>query len=362
MFCTQAFNHIDVIVENEHVKMQPCNVWKGQRYEQNINNETYAEWVSEKQKILKNNFTPQCINCQEAEKIGATSRRLSSNSFSNDNGFPTDSIVSIGLRYGTLCNARCMICDHTRSTGWVKDALSLGSNVHDRHKVKKNKLPKIERLFDNFDLSNLKFVEFHGGEPLLHSYPEDFLEHFANPSLTVKINTNGSIFPSAHLQKMFAKCKQVDILLSIDDINQRFEQLRFPLQWNDLTTNIESYKKLNVKLAVTPTISALNIWYLNELLEWSIKNVSIEIFPQFVDDYKPFLNIENLNKELKDKLLLRFDKPNVLHRSIRQRLLQEGQDLTSDLLNYIKSLDNLRSTNFPQQLGEWHGIVESTLA
>ena len=361
MFCSQAFNHVDVIVENQHVQMQPCNVWSGQKYESRLSNQTYFEWVSSKQKILKDKFTAQCDSCKNAESIGMTSRRLSCNSFTKQNNLPTNSIASVGLRYGTLCNAKCMICDHTRSTGWVKDALSLGINVDDRYKMKKKEMPDMQTIFSNFDLSQLKFVEFHGGEPLLHTYPEEFLECFGNEALTLKINTNGSVFPSPRLQKLFATCKQVDILLSIDDIGGRFELLRHPIKWKDLLSNIQGYKKLNVRLAVTPTISALNIWYFDEFLQWVIKNCSIEIYPQFVVGDKVFLDIKNLHSNIKQKLLNRFTKDSKLHNSIRQQLLQEGQDLTQDLINYIESLDKLRGTNFQQQLGKWYEIIQDTL-
>ena len=32
MFCTQPFNHIDIIVENNEVMLQPCNVWTSKRF------------------------------------------------------------------------------------------------------------------------------------------------------------------------------------------------------------------------------------------------------------------------------------------------------------------------------------------
>ena len=35
MFCTQPFNHIDVVVENDKVLLQPCNVWTAKKL--NIN-------------------------------------------------------------------------------------------------------------------------------------------------------------------------------------------------------------------------------------------------------------------------------------------------------------------------------------
>ena len=31
MFCTNPFNHMDVVVENENILIQPCNVWAGKK-------------------------------------------------------------------------------------------------------------------------------------------------------------------------------------------------------------------------------------------------------------------------------------------------------------------------------------------
>ena len=214
--------------------------------------------------------------------------------------------ISVGLRYGTLCNAKCMICDHTRSTGWIKDAIKLGRDVEPQYLMDKTKMIDIKHVYQNFDLTDLKYVEFHGGEPLLHSYPEQFLKLFGNQSTVVKINTNGSILPNKDLIKELSKCKRVDILLSIDDIEDRFELLRYPLKWNKIMENLEWYKQQQYRIAVTPTISTLNIWYIEKFFKWLLINVGTDIYPQFVD-FPSYLNIKHLNagvkKILKKQLL-----------------------------------------------------------
>ena len=103
-------------------------------------------------------------------------------------------------------------------------------------------------FFDNFDLDDLKYVEFHGGEPLMQSYPVEFLKKIKNlDQLIVKFNTNLTLLPSPELNDLLKKCKRVDFLLSVDDIGDRYEMLRYPGKWDVFTKNIDTLKKEGYK-------------------------------------------------------------------------------------------------------------------
>ena len=356
MFCTQPFNHIDVIVENDMMQIQPCNVWSGHRF----TGGDYNEYIKPIQTKLKKNFSHGCKICKVDEALGTNSRRLSSNQLSKDQNFRTDKIFSVGLRYGTLCNAKCMICDHTRSTGWIKDAIKLGRDVEPQYLMDKTKMIDIKHVYQNFDLTDLKYVEFHGGEPLLHSYPEQFLKLFGNQSTVVKINTNGSILPNKDLIKELSKCKRVDILLSIDDIEDRFELLRYPLKWNKIMENLEWYKQQQYRIAVTPTISTLNIWYIEKFFKWLLINVGTDIYPQFVD-FPSYLNIKHLNAGVKKILKEQLSFADKSLEAVTSRIDQDGQDHTTEMLNYVQKLDAIRNTNFPTVFKEWYDVIQDSL-
>ena len=356
MFCTQPFNHIDVIVENDMMQIQPCNVWSGHRF----TGGDYSEYIKPIQTKIKKNFSHGCKICKVDEALGSNSRRLSSNQLSKDQNFRTDKIFSVGLRYGTLCNAKCMICDHTRSTGWIKDAIKLGRDVEPQYLMDKTKMIDIKHVYQNFDLTDLKYVEFHGGEPLLHSYPEQFLKLFGNQSTVVKINTNGSILPNKDLIKELSKCKRVDILLSIDDIEDRFELLRYPLKWNKIMENLEWYKQQQYRIAVTPTISTLNIWYIEKFFKWLLINVGTDIYPQFVD-FPSYLNIKHLNAGVKKILKEQLSFADKSLKAVTSRIDQDGQDHTTEMLNYVQKLDAIRNTNFPTVFKEWYDVIQDSL-
>ena len=113
MFCTQPFNHIDIIVENDKVQLQPCNVWSNKKY----TIEEYKEGVADLKEILETSYHyPGCRTCWNEDKKNIRSRRVAQNQFSEDNKLSTQKLQSLGVRYGTLCNSKCMICSHIRSS------------------------------------------------------------------------------------------------------------------------------------------------------------------------------------------------------------------------------------------------------
>ena len=286
MFCTQPFNHIDVIVENEILQIQPCNVWSGHRF----TGGDYDKYIKPIQTQLKENFANGCQICKVNETFNFNSRRISANQFSKSKNFNTEKIFSVGLRYGTLCNARCIICDHTRSTGWIKDAIQLGR----------------------------------------------------------------------HVEPQFAKCRRVDILSSIDDIEDRFEILRYPLKWNKIMHNLEWYKQQDYRIAVTPTISTLNVWYLEKFFKWLLANIGTDIYPQFVD-LPLYLNIKHLNSDCKNLLKEQLSLAGNSLQSVTSKIDQDGEDYTREMLNYIKKLDTMRNTDFPTVFKEWYNVIQDSL-
>ncbi|MFZ4405575.1 MAG: twitch domain-containing radical SAM protein [Pseudobdellovibrionaceae bacterium] len=361
MFCTNPFNHIDIIVENEHVYIKPCNVWSKQmslaQYKKNIKNI---------QNILKTTFHNRCGVCIDKEKYGARSRRQAVNQFHKDNRLMLDKIQSLGLRYGTLCNSKCIICSHVRSSSWVSDSIELGVEVEPRFLFKKNKMPGIDFLFDEFDLSDLKYVEFHGGEPLLQTYPLEFLKKIKNlGQLVVKFNTNLTVLPSQQLQEILKECKRVDFLISVDDIEERYEILRYPAKWNDFEHNLKYMKTLQYRLIAFNVISTLNLWYLPEFYHWAIRNFGNNVHSQFVDpsfflDPK-IADISYLNNKAKEKFLNKIEGVNSkLYHSIRNKL-SENKAINFDVVrleNYLKKLDKIRSTDYFSSFSEWWKIIK----
>ena len=356
MFCTQPFNHIDIIVENNEVMLQPCNVWTSKRF----NIKEYQENLEDLKNTLSETYHyPGCKTCWNEDKKNIRSRRVAQNQFSNDNALSTAKLQSLGVRYGTLCNSKCMICSHHRSSSWVADAEKLGLTVDERYKYKKNLLPGVDVFFKNFDLDDLRYVEFHGGEPLMQSYPTEFLKKIKNLNqLIVKFNTNLTVLPSDDLNALLKQCKRVDFLLSVDDIDEKYEILRYPGKWEVFTKNMATIKDQDYRVTAYNCLSSLNIFYCVDFYKWAVKNFGNEVHSQFVTDQE-MLDISHLPKYAKDQVLGKIaNHKGEIFDSIRAKLNMEKDSRRKELLNYIERLDQIRNTNYPETFKEWYKILQ----
>ena len=355
MFCTQPFNHIDIIVENDKVMLQPCNVWAGKQY----TIDQYKDNIADIKKILKSDFhNGGCSICKDQEFKKIRSRRQATNEFAIDNQLSEIKLQSLGVRYGTLCNSKCIICSHSRSSSWIVDSEKLGYEIKEQHRFKKNLLPGVDVFFDNFDLDDLRYVEFHGGEPLMQTYPYEFLNKIKKlDQLVVKFNTNLTVLPSEELSNLLIKCKRVDFLLSVDDIGERYEILRYPGKWNVFLKNMEVIKQQNHRVMAYNCLSSLNIFYAVDYYKWATRNFGNEVHSQFVVD-KQLLDISYLPQQAKDVVLEKIaNYKGKIFDSIRAKLNISKKDYSKELTKYILDLDNIRKTNFPETFKEWWTIL-----
>jgi sulfatase maturation enzyme AslB (radical SAM superfamily) len=355
LFCTQPFNHIDIVVENNKVMLQPCNVWNIKKFSL----EEYKNSIENLKDILAKSYHyPGCKICHDEDKKNVRSRRVAQNQFAEDNNLSLKKLQSLGVRYGTLCNSKCMICSHRRSSSWVADAEKLGIEVEDRYRYKKNLLPGVDVFFDNFDLDDLRYVEFHGGEPLMQDYPADFLRRIKKlDQLIVKFNTNLTVLPSSELETLLKKCKRVDFLLSVDDVGERYEILRYPGKWNTFTKNMEAIKQKGYRTMAYNCLSSLNIFYCVDFYKWATKNFGVEVHSQFVTDNE-ILDISYLPQHAKDVVLEKIGNyKGKIFDSIRNKLNIQKDDRSDRLVKYILDLDRIRNTNYPEVFKEWYTIL-----
>jgi len=354
MFCTQPFNHIDIIVENDKVMLHPCNVWQGKRY----TIDQYKNNITDIKTVLQKEFHSGCDICKNEEVEKIRSRRQATNEFAEDNQLSMTKLQSLGVRYGTLCNSKCMICSHNRSSAWVADSEKLGYEIKKQHRFKKNLLPGVDVFFDNFDLDDLRYVEFHGGEPLMQTYPYEFLKKIKKlDQLVVKFNTNLTVLPSIELTELLKKCKRVDFLLSVDDIGERYEILRYPGKWDVFLKNVEIIKQQGYRLMAYNCLSSLNIFYAVDYYKWATRNFGNEVHSQFVVD-KQLLDISYLPQQAKDVVLEKIaNYKGKIFDSIRTKLKIKNEDCAVILRKYILDLDSIRKTNFPETFKEWWTVL-----
>jgi hypothetical protein len=167
------------------------------------------------------------------------------------------------------CNLVCKICNEESSSSWAK---LKQIKIHKNYNVS---VDNFKSVFNDIDLSNVKEINFSGGEPLLNnniyrdlSTLEDQVD-FSN--CTLRFSTNATVPLTPKISKFFLQFKLVLARFSIDDIGHGFEYQRYPAKWDQCESNWQLFLNTmphNVIPAINRTVSVLNIRRLHLLDQW----------------------------------------------------------------------------------------------
>ena len=228
----------------------------------------------------KNIWDPACSNCEQLEKSNLESERTGMNhglelSFQTELSGP----ARIDLTFDISCNLACRTCGAHSSTYWQKHLKENG--LWDQPiSVSRSKNEVIAAL-KQLDLSNLRMLVFCGGETLLGQEYWDVARWLgdnvpdAKHGLTLCFQTNGTQPIHPRNFEIIEKFHLVKLHISLDGAGEKFEYIRWPAKWSQVTENITSLKDTvpsNVMFLVEETISIFNLAYLQELESWVNNN------------------------------------------------------------------------------------------
>lgn len=265
--CIDAFKNINIVSGNDSLKLSPCCVSPAVSAEKiDFEYNKYLQQIREE--WTQGRFPNACNNCKNSESAGYTSRRQGVNQWYEDNNYNNTNVELVRMDYwvGDLCNLACVICGPQNSSVW-KQELNLP--------IQQRKI-NINRAWQDNDFSNLRYVHFNGGEPLLSKEHMEFLWSIPNKHLVhVNYNTNATVQASPELMELWQQFKLVQLDFSIDDIGQRFEYQRYPANWHRVAENLQWYIDTaphNCMFAVNTSVGILNHANLENLNSWLQKN------------------------------------------------------------------------------------------
>jgi hypothetical protein len=100
-------------------------------------------------------------------------------------------------------------------------------------------------------MPDLKYIYFTGGEPFLVPGMAQCLDLLIEAGLAADIrlrfDTNLSVINNKILEKL-DKFKAVQLCISIDDTEERYDFIRFPGNYNTFITNLARLKQTNIKI------------------------------------------------------------------------------------------------------------------
>ena len=254
----------------------------------------------------------------------------------------------VDIRNTNLCNLKCRYCGPHFSSQWSEE---LGKFPLIQHQ----EITDYKHLLIT---DSLHWMYFTGGEPLLNGEHWQLLEELVDSGRSVGIslmyNTNLTTikYKDKNIIGIWKKFKKVNIQCSIDAVGEPLEYIRSGTSWEKIKLNlnqlISASQNSNIAITLSPVLSILNIWFVDELYKYaSLNNIPINLIiltgPDYLaldvmpDSLKP-LALSIINKL---ESTYNIDNKTVLH--IKDLINQsKNQILFQQTISHVLLLDNLR--------------------
>lgn len=315
-YCCQPFSNIRLDSNGTGPQFKPCCHYKDE-VASTIDTYLVSDKIrSLKETLLTDSSLPDaCIVCRSQERKNQISWRQKYNEIFKSS---TDTeITRFEIFINNTCNLKCFMCSPTYSTalgsewkqlGWVNDYQSQDYFDQAIDAIKK--------------IHTLNFVSFIGGEFFLSKNVFEILELLVDKKISVGMSTNATTLSNRHLD-LLSQLPSVDIQISLDGIQDSYNFMRYPGDWNQVQSNINQLKTAlpGQKLHANTVVQPLNFQYISALAEWCNQNLlSINLtnlqMPAWLEwriltPNEKSLLISHVRQELKNKKLTTSQKQTI---------------------------------------------------
>ena len=399
-FCTQPFSNIQISVQGlykicclanddadrGHVKDADGNYMHILDHDIDavFNSITHQE---HRLQLSKNEEPERCINCYDKEKssVGGSSVRQSRNNMKhrifeivdvNDadklmkaDGTIKSKPVALDVRFGSLCNAKCIMCNVAHSSMWEEDTIKLygpnGLKLFKQELVDQGASTRwweTDRWWEQFEkiAPNLRSLYPVGGEPLIVPEHDTMLEKLVEwgyaKDIELEYDTNLTVI-NPKLINLWKQFKNIVLRVSIDETEDRYHLVRFPSNWNRLIDNINRLKAEGINITgFTSSVGLATIYSPFRLHPFS-EQYNINYFQRFL--YSPsVMNITILPSSAKEEIIETYEKnldrtgPTGLTiiNHLKNNFDTHKPEAIKKFVQYMDKLDSIRNTNWQQTL------------
>lgn len=313
--------------------------------EYNVSCMTIREWFdsepmrSARMGMLGSTPNSICSRCYHEQEHGGTSRRHKCNQKSviftktqfdesykqspgyakfegsRANGAYDGMPIDLHIDLGNYCNLACKMCRPQASSVIAAQEVKWGNKDVAQYigtDWTRDEAVWTRVLDELASIPNLNNVHFMGGETLITTRFEDFVDYMiarGRTDLHFSFVTNGTTFNESLLEKL-TKFNRVGIEVSIETVTEHNSYQRQGTDTQLVLKNIDRYLEYcngnNITLTARPAISALTIGYYDTLLRYCIDR-GIIVKSLWVS--KPdFLNPNILPDEIRQQYILNYQK------------------------------------------------------
>ena len=311
--------------------------------------------------ILEGKWPKECVNCQMRYESGMPALNVSSGSAlaaavesTNYPGYTKakaltqpDGGISLNhfpfsdldLRFGNLCNLKCVMCGPRASNQWYddyrsiwgidyfldqKETIHLTPDTNEKWKPKKDVFnwsddPHLWSQIENH-IDNFRKIYITGGEPLLikahYKFLNKCIETGVADKIAIQYNSNITYIPEKAWE-LWRHFKRIGMGISIDGYGAVNDLIRFPSEWNQIEKNLMRFDSVegNFHLHIAMTVSVLNILHLPDFIEYlmskNYKQIGIQekycIMFHHPVHFPKHLDINILEEDFKKEIKTCFD-------------------------------------------------------
>ena len=231
-----------------------------------------------------------CRKCWNEERAGRDSKRMHTLSRLKHTVTNTEwtadakALMFLDLKLGNICNLKCRICGSWSSSQFASEEINFMPRDEQKasfpyQMLRAGAWPKENDSFWNqidSHLSDIRYIEFTGGEPFMIEQHFDMLQGMIDRGIAHQVeihyNTNGTQWPERG-PEIWRHFKTVEIAFSIDDLGSRFEYQRSNAVWSEVVFNIDRFRRLredypNIQLQCCSTVNVFNVRYIDQLAHW----------------------------------------------------------------------------------------------
>lgn len=314
----------------ENGKIAPCCVIN-HTYRKDISelgNEPFADLKTETAPI-------QCSHCVTAEKHGTLSYRTQFNSQKST----AQGIQFVDIRNTNLCNIKCRMCGPSNSSRWNNDIV----------------IKRDMSGYKKFIVTNsVQSIYYTGGEPFINVEHWELLQeliqagHSKNINLVYNSNLTTLKFKDLDIVNLWEKFKSVSVMASIDAVGEKFNYIRSGADFDKVERNLKLLKQSNVHLTISATVSILNLWFIEELLDY-FKEYHVTLTDLYYPDYfslraipdslksKALTCVDNIAKHYKDQGKIEYFKEQINNNT--------NQQFFKDTLLHVLVFDKINNEN-----------------
>jgi len=332
---------------------------------------------------------PSCQVCWDLEDTIGTSARIGYNrKFGHLETLKTQPRILV-IKPGNTCNFACRMCNPMTSSSWYSDAYELekanlgSSSWYSEDQTGQaaaltfNEYTRtFETIRNSFGrnnkefwptlkewIGNFEYIDIYGGEPFLVPAMFDLLEHgVANDvvkNVFLNLHTNASIL-NEHYAETLTHYKQVGFNISIDSMRpEQFEYIRHKGNFDLTISNAKKFIEFfqphpNVNIGITLTVTPLNVFYVDEILENIHKTFGIQGGANIVTT--PEYDIRHLPIPVKNMLMSTLKNQKII--DFLTKTIPGCDVEWPKFCQVTDKLDQLRGQSFSKTFPKWWNILE----